>query len=440
MPPMMRTFLSQPSLSADWSGDYEEKSAEWFELFLDLVMVAACSNVAEALKEDLSVRGFVYFVFLTTVYTVTWTQYTNFHARFNEKSLLHYAYLYLWLVGLGGMVLAGAPGVAFTLGMSLVRLAQLLMYMTIYIHLPIVRPNVHVDIVVSIVSATILLTSLALPPAWTIPAYGVTMLVETVGRIGLALARWFVPKELHRIPLNIDHYSDRVGCLVLVTLGEAVVSAIIHFDTPELLTARFFVMMQLALLVLFSTAMFYFAIRPMRDFHALRRSSAAGFAFAWLHYALYPTLLSIGVALKFITGAVLTHTPLESVHLWLLFGSISAAMLIFLGLRVAHFGGREPAPTDADSIKRVKYAWWGIIALSPLFPLACVAVLEGLSPQDADPILALSLAAAFNVLWTIAETAMMNRLVELGHDHRHWGKEESAPLFAADESDVYTLP
>ncbi|KAF0694303.1 Aste57867_14815 [Aphanomyces stellatus] len=419
MPTMMRTFMSQPSLSADWSGEYEEKSAQWFELFLDLIMVAACSNVTEKLKEDLSFHGFLYFVLLTTAYTMTWMLFTNFHARFNEKSLLHYAYLYLLLSGLGGMVLAGEPGAAFTIGMLLARVSILFMYITIYVLLPKVRPNVFTDISVVAMSSLTLVISLALPESWTMPSYILAMTFESAGRlvVGQLRTQAVIPMEIHRIPLNIDHFNERVGCLVMVSLGEAVVSAIINFDKPELLTTRFFFMMQLALLVLFSTAMFYFTIQPVRDFHALRRSAVTGIVFAWLHYLLVPTLLSIGVGLKFTTAAVLVGVPLSSADVWLLFGGIAATLLVMLGLRLCHFGGRQPAPTDPELAKRIKYAWWVVVGVSPIFPLVCAAALVASSPDDSiDPIHALVLAAVFNLVWILIETAMMNRLVEMGQD------------------------
>ncbi|KAF0694304.1 Aste57867_14816 [Aphanomyces stellatus] len=416
MPSMMRTFMSHPTLSADWSGDYEEKSAEWFELFLDLIVVAAFSNTATKLQHDLSLPGVLYFLLLTGLYTMCWTLYANFHARFNEKSLLHYAYLYVFLVGLGGMVLAGDAGHTFTIGLVLVHIAQVLMYSTVHSLLPRVRATTVVDILFNLFAIAVLLLSLVLPASWTLPAYVLVYVVESIGRYVAAILGWFMPPSHMRVPMNIDHFNERVGCLVMVALGEAVVSAIINFDKPELLTTRFFVMMQLALLVIFAMAMYYFAIKPPRDFHALRRSAVAGITFTWLHFLLYPTLLAIGVGLKFITAAVLADTPLRSIHVWLLFGSIALALVVMLGIRLTHYGGRQPSPTDPVPVKRIKNAWWLLVGVSPLVSLLCAALLVAFSGDDAtDPLHALTFAALFNVFWVLVESAMMNKLVELGY-------------------------
>ncbi|CAK4088866.1 unnamed protein product [Aphanomyces euteiches] len=411
---MLRSVWSQPSLSADWSGDYDEKSAEWFELFLDLLMVTACSSVAETLKEDLTLHGWIYFVFLTSAYTVSWTLYTGFHARFNEKSLLHYLFLYVWLVGLGGMVLAGEPGVTFTIGLILIRAAQLMMYSAVYFLLRRARPQAFIDIVFLSVNLGILCISLLLPSSWTIPCYVVVLLLEAFGRLIVAERQWFL-KPGHSLPANIDHMNERYGCLVMVVLGESIVSIIINFHDPALLTLRVFFMMHLALLVIFSMALFYFTIQPPREFHAMRRSRYTGIAFGWMHLPLFPSLLAIGVSLKLVTAAVLADKPLLASHTWWLFSSIAASMAIMVIIRLLHFGGRHPSSFDPIHIKRIKYVWWAVICASPLFPLICAASLVSASGDSIDPIHALVVATAFNVAWILAESAMMHQLLKLGY-------------------------
>ncbi|RHY83072.1 hypothetical protein DYB35_000712 [Aphanomyces astaci] len=413
---MMRTFMSHPTLSANWSGEYEEKSAEWFELFLDLIIVAACSNVTEKLKEDLTLSGLAYFVLVTSMYTSSWTLYTSFHARFNEKSLLHYLWLYIWLAGLGGMVLAGEPCNAFTIGLVLVRIAQLLMYTTVYMLLPQSRCTTKVDMIFVLSSVFALGSTFVLSEAWTIAVYAIVLVWECIFRFVAAAQGWLQTKESVRIPLNIDHFNERVGCMVMVALGEAVVSTIINFNDPSLLSTRFFFMMQLGLLVIFTMAMFYFAIRPPRAFHAMRRSVYAGIGFSWLHLCLYPTLLVIGVSLKLITDAVTTDKSLEATRVWWLFGSISAALTVMLCIRLVHFGGRHPAPTDPDCVKRIKHVWWAVVGAAPLVSLVLGGALQVLSGDFVDPIHALIVAASFNVLFVVLETAVMNKLVQLGHD------------------------
>ncbi|RHY33402.1 hypothetical protein DYB32_001658 [Aphanomyces invadans] len=429
----MRTFMSHPTLSANWSGEYEEKSAEWFELFLDLIVVAACSNVTEKLKEDLTPYGLVHFVVLTSMYTSSWTLYTSFHARFNEKSLLHYLWLYVWFAGLGGMVLAGEPSTAFTIGLILIRIAQLLMYTTVYVLLPQSRCTTKVDMVFVVFSVVTLCTTFVFPEAWTVPLYAGVLVWEGIVRFVAAAQGWLQTKDSIRIPLNIDHFNERVGCMVMVALGEAVVSTIINFKDPSLLTARFFFMMQLGLLVIFTMAMFYFAIQPPREFHAMRRSVYAGITFSWLHLCLYPTLLVIGVSLKLITDAVVADERLESTHMWWLFGSLSAALTNMLFIRLAHYGGRHPAPTDPDCVKTIKYTWWVVAGVAPVVPLVLGAGLQGFFGDTVDPIYALLVAATFNVSFVILETAVMNKLVKLGHG-KLGGNNEHTPLVKSVES------
>lgn len=59
----MKTWLQPPRLRI---GEYseEERHATWLELFYDLVFVVAVSQVAHNLSADVSLSGFLGFVFL----------------------------------------------------------------------------------------------------------------------------------------------------------------------------------------------------------------------------------------------------------------------------------------------------------------------------------------------------------------------------------------
>ena len=47
-----RVFYRVPNQSADFDDEYEERAAQWFELFVDLILVVAWTNVTDALFES----------------------------------------------------------------------------------------------------------------------------------------------------------------------------------------------------------------------------------------------------------------------------------------------------------------------------------------------------------------------------------------------------
>ncbi|OQR92444.1 hypothetical protein ACHHYP_03698 [Achlya hypogyna] len=420
---MLRTFYGCATLSADWSGDYEEKSAGWFELFLDLIMVAACASVADALKEDVSVDGFAHFFCMSFLYVSCWQMYTLFNARYSETSLLHYAFLYLFLVGLGTMILASQPSQTFTLGFLCLRAALVSMKLSVYAALPRARCKLQIDIALQVAAMLLLVLSLCFPSSWTLPLYLAGVGLEFIVNLGVVVFRWFATTH---IPINIDHMNEREGCLVMVAIGESVVSAVIN-SRGLTLTPRYFVAMHMSLLVIFSLAIFYFALQPPRKYHALRRSYAAGFAFSYLHFLLIPTLLVVGVGTKLVSHALLAGAPLDTGAVWLFFGAISAAMAQMLVIRLLHFGGRQPSAQDPPCVKRIKYAWWGLFVVWPiLFLLAAAALTRDTS--TVDPLVALGVADAAVFVWLLSETAIMHALATSGHGHIDGLLVEGAPL------------
>ncbi len=60
---MTKSLWKPPELRVSESSE-EERHATWLELFYDLVFVVAISQLAHNLNEDVSLSGFLGFVFL----------------------------------------------------------------------------------------------------------------------------------------------------------------------------------------------------------------------------------------------------------------------------------------------------------------------------------------------------------------------------------------
>ncbi|EQC26683.1 hypothetical protein SDRG_15521 [Saprolegnia diclina VS20] len=412
---MLRTFRAKPTLSANQVGDYEEKVAQWFELFLDLVFVGVCASVAHHLEAHVTWHGVCDFIFLLTQYTAGWLLYTNFVSRFNETSLVHCVFLFVLLCGFGGMVLGGSPNQAFTTGLLLVRLGVLCMNANMYLRLPASRQQVWLDLVLLLCSIGILGVGLTASTTELYWCYGAVLFLEIPVRGIWMINQWLFATSVH-VYINIDHANERASNLVLVTLGEAVLAAIQNNDDADRVTPRFYLCMLLSLVVSFGLALFYHTVQPPRPFHALKRSATFAFGFYMVHFALWPSLVALGVGTAVVKRAVLAHARLDRAEIYLLFGSLSASMLCILLLRLLHYGGRQPTSWDAPRVRALKQLWWAIIALSPVHAIldAVVLLYCGRDDDSVDSINALLAAAATVVWWIVVETAIMGALLRLG--------------------------
>ncbi|CAK9077191.1 Hypothetical protein (Fragment), partial [Durusdinium trenchii] len=100
----LRRLWARPGLAAEWDQEYEDRSAAWWELFLDLLFVAAASNVADTFKEDMTLHGAFGFVVTFSLFFAGWTWYTVFSSRYVDASLSHSVLLFVYLLGVAGMV------------------------------------------------------------------------------------------------------------------------------------------------------------------------------------------------------------------------------------------------------------------------------------------------------------------------------------------------
>ncbi|KAH9107779.1 hypothetical protein AeMF1_016963 [Aphanomyces euteiches] len=320
------------------------------------------------------------------------------------------------------MVKASDPSPAFTAGLLLVRLAMVLMYVNVYFQLHETRKTLWIEILLSGSSSLVLLSSFFLPHFLTVPCYCLCFFIEVVFRYIWAFQGWFLDPNYPHIPMNIEHTSERYGCFVMVVLGEGIVSATINTTTEDKasFTPRYYAVMLLSFLVNFSMAMYYFAM--------VRLANTT------------PCVVGSLASTKLIAEAVLENEPLDSPRVWTLFGAISFSLAFMFGIRLAHFVGVQPHPSDPREIKQIKYHWWVLIAMSPLLPLLCAICLEYFSGDEVDPIDALLVASVFILVWVVVETGLMHWLVAIGRKHEKERKLlEQTPLISPKAKSIDNL-
>lgn len=453
-----RSILSQAGVWHDWDEEYEERGSGWWELFVDLLLVAACANVADQFKEDTSLTGLVVFALQLAQFESGWLHYTLFSSRYHDESLFHSFLLFIYLLGTA-VAVVHAKGlepddvVGFNVGQVILRLALTAMQLSVAYASSRARQISLMDGFFSFLHAA------TFAVAATFSDDGGAVVACWLVAIFLEVVVWAQTSRLlgiKGVPLNIDHMADRTGCFTMVILGESVVSTAINYSnlaSPDR-TEAYYAAMVLGFLLTFTLALSTFHIQPVRELHAYRRSRCHGICLGYTNRIMWVALLAMGVGIKHVMRAVTGteeaeqaaaspaaattvaagrgHEPrsiverLDARFVWLLMGSLSVAFFSLLVVRALHYWGREPLPIDNAFTRRLKRVWWVLVLLWGFLPLACALVLTAATseasqpdPQaascatggcSADPVATLGAAAACATLMVIVETLIVQNL------------------------------
>mmetsp|Transcript_3014 Transcript_3014/g.5670 ORF Transcript_3014/g.5670 Transcript_3014/m.5670 type:complete len:470 (+) Transcript_3014:270-1679(+) len=417
-----RKLWSVPIVTAEWNTEYEERSADWWELFVDLIIVAAATNVADTLKEDMSWHGLVWFCIVFSLFFSGMNLYSQYTTRYLDTSLLHSFFLFLYLYGTAVMVVNANVEYArtFCVGMLIQRAAVCLMQGGVFVLLARAKKHASIECFILLTSMTAILIGRFVD---TDRGYAVVLIFLAVWEnfYYLFIVLFVRIKHSELVPINIDHYADRLGAMVMVVLGESIVSAIINYNklSESQRTTEYYEAMALTLLLTYAVGLIYFSLQPPRDLHALRRHSYSGIGFLLLHMVLAISLLAMGVGIKFIIDAVINPDSEESYlsrdQVWLFFGSLGIALISMILIRVLHFWGR-PSPHDPPLMKQIKSGWWGGFFILMWTPLLCGYFTLKASPDAVDPFTMLGLAVTCVFGIGIIETIITHILVSMGQD------------------------
>mmetsp|Transcript_33787 Transcript_33787/g.73221 ORF Transcript_33787/g.73221 Transcript_33787/m.73221 type:complete len:369 (-) Transcript_33787:1364-2470(-) len=307
-----RRLLGAPVLLQDWDAEAEEGAAQYWELFLDLLLVAAASSIADEFKNDLTPGGFAHFVVMYVILVNGWLLYTHhITSRFEDTSLVHSFVLFVYLVGFGTCIVNASfeDARAFCVGAILLRLSVLIMLTSIAYCIPRARHFCK---------------ALAFVALLAIAGLGVPILFDgddTMTEVGLwmgagveSLAEVLMVNMLRGerlVPINIDQTKERLGALVLVMLGETVLSVTITYrelkeehreeeedGESQQHNSYYYWVLGLSFLLIFMFTLLFFHMQPDPAEHAFRRSRTYVTLCLLAHKVLGLALLCVGVSVK----------------------------------------------------------------------------------------------------------------------------------------------
>jgi hypothetical protein len=385
-----RMFYGPVQLLQDWDQAFtaEGASTQYFELFIDLLLVAAASSIADNFKEH---HDLGQFLLAYTIIVNGWFLYSHhITTRFEDSSFLHSLLLFLYMSGFGWTIVnvsdfrsreSSYIG-AFALGALLLRLSILMMLVLIALTLPRAR------YFCAILCWIILPTMLAF-------AYGGIM-GSVAGLVIAAVIEFFAEVVFANfidmrkfVPVNIDQSKERLGALGLIMLGETVVSVTqtyrefvvsdeLRRDIVEqnIIQTQYYMLLVFSLLLIFMITLLIFHVTPEAHEHAIRRSKMHGVLLLLCHKILGLPLLAVGVSVKLVVGAVLEQKELSLFGYQCMSLGVGVTLTLIFFIRYLHFGGKTQlvlghymwtVGTNAV-LDRITTIWWWTIGLSSQIP------------------------------------------------------------------------
>ena len=343
-----QTFRLEPPRLRTTGDPNEERHATWFELFFDLVFVAAVSQLGAPLARDPSAAVFARFAALFVVIVWAWVIYTLYTNRFDTDDLIFRLAKSLAMLAVAAIavdlhrVMAGDGGtVGFAAGYVVVRVLLIALYGRARFHVrgPGRRLSDIYIVGYSFTTGLWLLSIFVAGPSRYI-LWAVAMVIDLV----IPIWGW---GTLAGRAVVIPHLTERFGTFFIIVLGEAVLAAVAGVAGLEF-TAASWVTGALCFVVALCLWWIYF---DLADTSVVGRG-ALGLVFVYAHFPLLAGVAAFGEGTKL----AITHASDPSLIAgarWALAGGVGA---FALSLAALHLGAEWTTMRDRAFLGRIGLA------------------------------------------------------------------------------------
>ncbi|RAM53238.1 MAG: low temperature requirement protein A [Hapalosiphonaceae cyanobacterium JJU2] len=326
----MNNFLQPPRLRISEDSE-EERRATWLELFYDLVFVVAVAQLAHNLKEDVSIVGYLGFVFLFIPVWWSWIGTTMYANRFDSDDIGRRFLVALQMLAAAALAVnihhglaENAPG--FALSYALARAVLIVEYVRAGIHIPTARPLTTRYATGFAIAAVFWLISAFIPTPGRFVLWGVGIMIDLITPF---TATKF---QLKLLP-HASHLPERFGLFTIIVLGEAIIAVVEgvseqKWDVLSVIAAIF------GLAIAFSLWWVYFDNLGGTPIQTARTQGKIGTVATWL-YTHLPLVIGIAGAGVGVEKVLISKQAiaLSDPYRWLLCGSVA---LCYLALGILH--------------------------------------------------------------------------------------------------------
>jgi low temperature requirement protein LtrA len=342
------TFRLEPPRLRTTEDPAEQRHTTWFELYFDLVFVAAVAELATGLANDPSAAVFARFACLFVVVAWAWTGFTMYANRFDTDDVIYrlaksaaalaVAALAVQIPG----VIAGHGGTAgFAVAYVVVRSLLVALYVR-------ARRSVRgegrelIDMYIATFSFTagLWLVSVFVPGPYRYVLWGLAIAID----LAVPPRAW---QTLRSAPVVVSHVTDRFCTFFIIVLGESVVAVVVGVAGFGLSFTSWFLACSCFVIALCLWWIYF----DLADTSVLGRG-ALGLIYLYAHFPLLAGVAAFGDGTKLaITQA--THPGLDAGARWALAGGIAA---FAVALALFHLGAEWTSPRDRTFLGRVALA------------------------------------------------------------------------------------
>jgi low temperature requirement protein LtrA len=200
--------------------DDDERTASRLELFFDLAFVLVISELAIALREDVTLHGELLFAGMFTLVWWSWVSSTLYANRFDHDDVVYRLYKLGSMAAVIGLAASATEATGERFGVFvgcqlLLRAMLLLQYRRAYRHIPAARPIARLYLVGAGIGALLWTASLLVPRPAGYALWAAAVLVE-------ALVPLLATRHSTDVPLHVEHLPERFALFVILVLGESV--------------------------------------------------------------------------------------------------------------------------------------------------------------------------------------------------------------------------
>jgi low temperature requirement protein LtrA len=333
------------------------RHATWLELFYDLVYVVVIARLVHhvTVGHHGDVTLYDYFIYIVLFIPVwwAWTGHTMFENRFGNNDFIDrfLTLLQMFFAVLLAVFIVKADSdysQEFAITYGIIRFILVIMYLRVHVSNKDVRHITSVFISGFGFTAILWLGSAFLPAPYIYWVWVAAILIDMLTPV-------LLKKHLNVVSVHAEHLPERTGLLVIILLGESVLSIVSATDSMEWNTESF-----LNLFIGFSLVScvwwLYFDTLERTLMGRLRGA-------AQLHiYGHLPVYIGLGLQAAAIQHLVLGDYPDSSIAALLCLSVI----LILLSIQVIHF-------QHIDKLSRTNFLTRGALVLFGLIVLPFIA-------------------------------------------------------------------
>lgn len=220
----MKAWLQPPRLRIGEEVAEEHRHATWLELFYDLVFVVAVSQIAHYLHEDITLKGFLGFVFLFIPVWWAWIGTTFYANRFDSDDIKHRLLTGLQMLAVAALAVnihdgLGESSAGFAIAYAVTRFVLVLEYLRVIKHIPQARGLAKYYCAGFSIAAVLWLISTFVPISIRFILWGLGLAVDFI--TGSTAKRFQIALLPHP-----EHLPERFGLFTIIVLGEAIIAVV----------------------------------------------------------------------------------------------------------------------------------------------------------------------------------------------------------------------